>query len=125
MTALLAILLVASPLADTRGPTEATIPTTVQGEASPSIAPSSGWLPRDKLLHASSSACLTFGLTTLATLAGMEPDHALLLGAGLTFAVGLAIELFGNQDPLDLLADGGGIAAAVVTTKLLVWKVRF
>lgn len=121
MTALLALLLAVSPLAESRGPSPAGHPRTLQSEAAqPSSNP--GELPLDKLLHASVSANLAFGFAALAHVAGMHPDHAIWLGAGLALAVGIAREALGNWDVADLGADVVGVVAGGVTAKLLVWR---
>lgn len=124
MTLLLLALLAGAPDAQSRYATEATLPTTVRGESAPSIAPP-GALEMDKLLHASISANLVLGFSTLGIAFGMHPDHATWLGVGLTLAIGIAREVLGNWDPLDLGADGVGILAGVGTLRLLVWRGTF
>lgn len=125
MSLLLALLLAGAPLADSRGPTEATLPTTVVGEASPSVAPGSGELPMDKLLHASLTANLSLGLTALCRVVGFNARASMLIGGGLALVVGLAKELVwdlalrrGTFDVGDLGANVGGVLAAKATEAL-------
>lgn len=113
MTLLLALLLSATPDAQSRGPSEATIPASVQSAAEPmGNAPE---LPLDKLLHASISANLVLGVTAVARMAGLPPRWALLLGSGVALVVGALREVLGNGDWQDMAANGLGVGAGVVT----------
>ena len=114
----LALILATSPLAESRGPSEYSIPATVRSEATAPSASADG-VPLDKLLHASISANLVLGFAAIAHAFGAPDWLALAVGAGVSLAFGVVRELVGNRDPLDMAANGLGVGAGVVVSGLL------
>lgn len=78
-------------------------------------------IPLDKLLHASLSANVTFGVTALCLKLGLEPAQAAAIGVGFSLALGAAKELVwdlalgrGTPDPWDMAANASGTTAGII-----------
>lgn len=118
MVAVLSMVLAASPLTAPPGPSAAGYRAAQDEVATPAVEPHPA-LALDKLLHASISANLVLGVASLAHLCGMPDWAAVAIGAGVSLTLGILREVFGNRDPMDMVANGVGIAAGVVTATIL------